>query len=253
MDEYTLERLLAWFYPLIAAFSLVATVTFAVAWNHWKYVLDTCDPRLFCGCIFNARSTPTYFVGSHVAYCYWATVGPLLGAAVAVFFGTYHVWRVCMGKGRSRTGTTTVKQRSGDVIVMTTRTELTDDSISPYWWVPSSIAACFMTLYTLTHAAMALDGFLYACRQYRIELTKYMRATGPLVESIQGRISCAAVFDFMDYIHPDVSYDRRRIDRINTPAALITGLIASWLCFVLWASIAYIAIRQARQSRRVRV
>lgn len=143
--------------------------------------------------------------------------------------------------------------RSGDVIVMTTRTELTDDSISPYWWIPSSIAACLMTLYTLTHAAMALDGFLYACRQYRIELTKYMRATGALVESIQGRISCAAVFDFMDYIHPDVSYDRRRIDRINTPAALITGLIASWLCVALWAAIAFITIRQARRSRRVRV
>lgn len=144
--------------------------------------------------------------------------------------------------------------RSGEVIVMTTKTDVTDeDDISPYYWIPVSIIGSFMALFTLIHAAMYLDGFLYSCKQYRNELIKHMQASGPLVAAIQGRLSCASVFDFMDYLHQDVSWDRRREGRINTAAALIIGLICSWTCIALWIWTVVIAAQRARASRRVRV
>jgi hypothetical protein len=71
MDQYSAEKLLAFFYPAIAIFSGITAASTAVAWNHWKYVLDVCVEEN-CGCILNGRSTPTYFVGGHVAYCHWA-------------------------------------------------------------------------------------------------------------------------------------------------------------------------------------
>lgn len=138
---------------------------------------------------------------------------------------------------------------------MTTRTEITGtiSDVSPGYWIPSTISAAFMFLYTLVHAAMLLDGFLQSCRQYRIELLKYMRASGPMVLAVQGRLSCTAVFDFMDYLHPDVSFDRRRIDRINTSACLVLALITAWLSVALWLGILVINGIQSRRSRHLRV
>jgi len=110
MDQYNHEKKLSILYPLIGFFSLVACITSAIAWNHWKFVLDVCV-ETNCGCILNGFTTLTYFTGGHVAYCHWATYGPLLSILFCVIFGLYHVFRVCMGTGKSRTGTTTVKQR----------------------------------------------------------------------------------------------------------------------------------------------
>lgn len=87
---------------------------------------------------------------------------------------------------------------SGEMIVMNARSEVTDDDeVSPHYWIPSTFASGLMVLYTLVHAILYIDGAWQSCRQYRLELIKYMHATGPLVNAVQGRISCNAVFDFM--------------------------------------------------------
>lgn len=207
MDSYTSEKLLSICYPLIILFAFICSVTTAIAYNHWKYVLDTCVPttqsnyydnwKTNCGCILNGMSTPTYFTGGNTAYCQWTMYGLILPIIFCIIFGSHHLFRVCMNKGKTRTGTTTVKQRSGEIITMTTRTELTEDSVSPYYWIPASTVSVIMAIYTIVHASIYTDGFLRSCKQYRYELTKYMQATGNLVGAIQGRISCTAVFDFM--------------------------------------------------------
>lgn len=110
MDPQRSEKLLAYFYPLIIAFGFLCSITSAIAWNHWKYVLDTCVERN-CGCILNGVSTITYFTGGHVAYCHFATYGLLISIAVAVLLGTYHVWRVCMSTGNRRVSRHSVRQR----------------------------------------------------------------------------------------------------------------------------------------------
>lgn len=108
MDEYKREKLLAIFYPLIVGAGFIGSVTTAIAWNHWKYALDTCV-EVNCGCILNGRNTITYFIGGHIAYCHLATFGLLFPLLAAVILGTYHVWRVCMSSSPSRTHT--VRQR----------------------------------------------------------------------------------------------------------------------------------------------
>lgn len=143
--------------------------------------------------------------------------------------------------------------RSGDIILMTTRSEITDNDVSPYFWIPASVAAGIMILYTVVHAGMYLDGFLQSCRQYRNELIKYTFASGQMVAAVQGRITCSTVFDFMDYIHPDVSFERRRIDRINTSACLILALISAFCGVVLWIAVFIINVIQSKRSRVVRV
>lgn len=138
--------------------------------------------------------------------------------------------------------------------VMTARSEESNDNtVSPYYWIPAAIASAIMIVYSLVHASMLLDGFLYSCRQYRNELIKYIRASGPMVLAIQGRITCASVFDFMDYLHPDVSFDRRRVDRINTSVCLVLALITTWLSVILWIAVFVINVIQARRTRKIRV
>lgn len=110
LDPHKSERLLAHFYPLIIAFGFICSVTSAVAWNHWKYVLDTCVERN-CGCILNGVSTITYFTGGHIAYCHFATFGLFISIAVALIFGSYHVFRICISSGSHRASRRSVRQR----------------------------------------------------------------------------------------------------------------------------------------------
>lgn len=136
---------------------------------------------------------------------------------------------------------------------MTARSEVNDDEVSPHYWLPAAIASGIMSLYTLIHAIMFVDGAWQSCYQYRNELIKYMQATGPLVAAVQGRLSCSAVFDFMDYLHPDVSYDRRRYDRIDTSLCLILALISTVATFGLWTAVFFINAAQARRTAKLRV
>lgn len=110
MDPRTREKLLSYFYPLIVVLGFVCTITSAIVWNHWKYVLDTCVERN-CGCILNGVSTITYFTGGHIAYCHYVTFALVLSAAAGVVFGSYHLWRTCMSKNSMRASRHSVRQR----------------------------------------------------------------------------------------------------------------------------------------------
>lgn len=112
MEPYKCEKLLAYFYPLTIAFGFVCSVTSAVAWNHWKYVLDTCAVEENCGCILKGVSTITYFRGGHIAYCHYATFGLLVSMLTALVFGSYHVFRICITTDAKRSASrASVRQR----------------------------------------------------------------------------------------------------------------------------------------------
>lgn len=220
MNQNKSETFLSYFYPLIIVCGFVCSITSAIAWNHWKYVLDTCVERN-CGCILNGVSTITYFTGGHIAYCHYVTFALLLSTAVAIIFGSYHVWRMCMAKEVRKTSRHSIRQRylfwikrfhasniyfllmtfglnrSGEMIIMTAQSEVDEDGISPKYWLVTSVVSGFMILYTLIHVIIYIDGAWQSCHQYRNELIKYMHATGTLVNAVKGRISCNAVFDFM--------------------------------------------------------
>lgn len=111
LSQYETERWLAWCYPLLILFSFIGAICTAVAWNHWKMVLDTCVDWN-CGCFLYGSSTPTYYIGGHIAYCHWSVYGLIIPMAFAIIFGTFHVFRVCIGNvGRPRRGVASVRQK----------------------------------------------------------------------------------------------------------------------------------------------
>ncbi|XP_031639702.1 uncharacterized protein LOC116351708, partial [Contarinia nasturtii] len=203
--------------------------------------------------IFSGVSTITYFTGGHIAYCHFATFGLFLSIITALIFGSYHVWRICMTDSTRKSSRHSVRQRSGETIIMTTtRSSPTEDEIPSGYWIPAAFTSGFFVLYSLIFTIVYIDGAWTSCRQYRNELIKYMHATGNLVAAVQGRISCSAVFDFMDFLFSDVSFDRRRIDRIDTSWCLNLGILSSIGTFILWCSVFFINIVQARSTNRLR-
>lgn len=136
--------------------------------------------------------------------------------------------------------------------MMTTRSEIDDgDEILLSYWIPASFVSGFMVLYTLVHSIVYIDGAWQSCSQYRNELIKYMQSTGPLVTAVQGRISCSAVFDFMDYIFTGAN-DRIRIDRIDTSWCLNLAMLSSCASFILWCGVFFINVAQARRTQKLR-
>lgn len=182
-----------------------------------------------------------------------ATYGPLVSAFLCFLLGSFHMYRICCGVSPRRMETRAVRNQSGELTMITAKSEDSMEDISPYYWTPLGILGVVMAVYMLVHASFYTDGYVRTCKQYRQEISKYTQATGRLVEALQGRLSCNAIFDFMDYIHPDVSFEKRRIDRINTPYALGLPLFATWVCVVGWILVAVIGFRRARATRGVRV
>ncbi|XP_073818872.1 uncharacterized protein [Musca autumnalis] len=250
--SYSTERSLAFLYPLVIVSSIVCCVTAGIGWSHWRYVLNAC-PETNCGCYLHARSTYTSFEGGHIAYCHYATYGLILPLLFCTVLGIYHVYRVCLGTGKRKAGTTTIRQRSGEVVVVTTESEITDNGISPYYWLPTSIIASFMALYTLVYASVYTDGFEVTCKQYREALLKEIQGVGNIVPVIKGRLSCSAIFDFMDYLVESISYERRRYGRINSSICFHMTLIFAWLAVFGWIAIAAINIVQTRITKAARV
>lgn len=164
-----------------------------------------------------------------------------------------------------------VRQRSTEIMQLTIEQEIQEDDISPYFWTPASIVAVVMVLYAIVHAILMTDGMLSTCKQYRSRVVKYVHATGQMVIMkfdyirigsnqcclkvgvLQSRLSCAAIFDFMDYLHEDLSFERRRDYRINTAIPFILAVIAAWVVVFCWLGILIVNVMRFRQSRRVRI
>lgn len=101
------------------------------------------------------------------------------------------------------------------------------------------------TLYSLIHFSIYADGFLKTCRQYRLALQKMLPFSGTILPLIHDRLSCIAIFDFMDYIQPD-SGNAYRDGFINTGADLTIGVIVSFFSWIIFLIITLINIKFAR-------
>lgn len=143
--------------------------------------------------------------------------------------------------------------RSGDVVVVTTESELNRNDVSPYYWLPCSLISGILTIYTLVYASIYTSGFESTCKQYREALLKEIQGVGNIVPVIKGRLSCSAIFDFMDYLVESIRYERRRYGRINSAICFYFTLIFSWLAVIALLLITVINIVQMRRTRPVRI
>ncbi|CRL08159.1 CLUMA_CG020955, isoform A [Clunio marinus] len=264
MFLYNTERYLAALYSLGGFFSLLSTISMAIVWMHWRVVLNTCAGDFHsyqsyydehdCGCILYAKDTLSYFVGSDIWICFWATFASILPLIFCFVFGCYHVYRVCCRSTPPRRAKTELHQRSNEVMQLTVEEDIVEENdISPYYWTPVTIIAIIMVFYTLSHAVTVSDGFRSTCKQYRNTVVKYIQAQGQMVGVIQSRLSCGAIFDFMDYLHQDLSYEKRRDYRINTSIPFILAVVGVWGACICWIGITIVNIMRCRHSRRVRI
>jgi len=139
------------------------------------------------------------------------------------------------------------------MIVVTTESEMTDNGLSPYYWTPAITISLIMGVYTIVYASVFTDGFEVVCKQYREALLKEIQGVGNIVPVIKSRLSCAAVFDFMDYLVESISYERRKYGRINSAVCFYFTLICSWLACFGWIVISIINLVQGRKTREARV
>lgn len=118
---------------LLSVASFLHIICTAVVWLHWRVVLNTCagnfqsytsyyDER-DCGCIFYARDTLSYFVGSDAGFCYWAAFGLVIPLLFSFVFGCYHVYRVCCRSNKPRSGKMQIRQQSTEIMQLTIEQE----------------------------------------------------------------------------------------------------------------------------------
>lgn len=136
--------------------------------------------------------------------------------------------------------------REGETIVMQIRTT-EPTPVNRVFWIIACIMTGILTLYMLIHFSIFADGYLYTCKQYRNQLKKLLHISGTAVEVIDVRLSCNAIYDFMDYLQLATG-DIIRDNFINTAGGLIAGLVGSFFAFFSLLSAAVINVQMAKNS-----
>ncbi|KAJ0181343.1 hypothetical protein K1T71_003428 [Dendrolimus kikuchii] len=257
MNQYMTERRLCWCYSILAVCMSISVICIAIPYNHWKTTLDVCPGGYFentnCGCVLFGLSTTQYFDGGHNSYCLYAIFALLPLIVYAIVMAVFHMYRVCINnKGQYvDEKTTSVEEVEGEVIVVRSRAKLSkeNDAII-YCWIPTSCIAGIFFLYNLVHAAITTDGFLRTCNQYKGHLVQKLPASGNHASVIHFRLTCQAVFDFMDYLLVNAPNSRRN-ETINTGSSLQIAIICSWISVVIWIIIVVFTARRAYNERDV--
>ncbi|XP_018321583.1 uncharacterized protein LOC108734465 [Agrilus planipennis] len=246
MEQRVAESKLYILYIFIAVFSASSSITTGIAWGHWKQTLDQCIGRN-CSCILYGYHTPTHFLGGDLAPCIWVTFGPLFYLLFIIGLACFHGYRVIFASKNNVTRTIPSRNAEGEIVEIHA---IHKDDTSPLprtFWIITSAFTAILTLYTLIHFAIFLDGYLSTCKQYRLMVEKIVGFGGTILPVIHGRLSCNAIFDFMDYIQPD-SVTSYRQGYIDTGLDLTLGLIASCSTWVLFLISSLINIGLARQQ-----
>ncbi|CAH2068955.1 unnamed protein product, partial [Iphiclides podalirius] len=147
------------------------------------------------------------------------------------------MYRVCINNIGQYEGekSTTVEEIEGETIVVSSRARISQQNDAViYCWIPTSCIAAIFGIYTLIHAAIITDGYLKTCFQYRGNLVTKMQAAGDQATAIHFRLTCQAIFDFMDYIQKGAPNSQRG-DYINTGVVLQLAIITSWISACLWS------------------
>ena len=110
-----------------------------------------------------------------------------------------------------------------------------------------------MAIYTLIYASIFTDGFAGTCKEYREAVLKEIQGVGNIVPVIKSRLSCSAIFDFMDYLVQSSSYERRKYGHINSSLCFHLTLIFAWFAVFGWIVIAIINIVQTKRTKPARV
>lgn len=128
--------------------------------------------------------------------------------------------------------------RFGEVVVTTTPT-VEEDGGNYKVWLGLCGFTIFLAIYSLSYTITLISGYYKTCNQYRIEVSNDLKAFGNQQAVILGRLSCSAIYDFMDYLFPNYDvYNRGTF--INTAITLSLSMqmaVLTTLCTIITAVI----------------
>jgi drug/metabolite transporter (DMT)-like permease len=115
------------------------------------------------------------------------------------------------------------------------------------WWLAAAVLSAVLALLTLAAALTMTVGVAQACQQYRENLIESLAADGYLASLLTERLSCQAVFDFMDFLQP--IKERHSANFINSGVALHFAIFALWIGAVAWVAAALASVFEALRAR----
>lgn len=144
--------------------------------------------------------------------------------------------------------------------------------LTPYQrWMPFVCLAILLSCLSLSHAILLTDGFHKSCEYYRIEVIQVLGSTGReaqvcldntlawkslsssffhfrifdpsllhnyfifsfFLQVIRNRLSCGAIFDFIDYLQPsNTTWERAKPP--DTGVVLQLAIATTWYNFISW-------------------
>ncbi|XP_048481932.1 uncharacterized protein LOC119691291 isoform X1 [Plutella xylostella] len=240
-QQYQTENRLGWLYGLLALLLAVCVICIGVPYYHWRTALRQC-PGFYtvktCGCILYGEVKYRHFGGSYDWVCHYAVFAPLPLIPYAVIMALFHMYRVCTNKvgqyenKNTRNMKEIISEKNDGAIHLV-------QSKAIHCWVPSTVVACIFAIYNFVHASILTDGYLTTCNQYRGYLATKFDESGDYATAIHFRLTCQAIFDFIDYIEKDPYVeDQSTVDIIHTGLALQSAIITAWLAVALWIIVA---------------
>lgn len=216
-------------------FCVTSIISLVTAWQHWTWTLDTCLD-IDCGCILYGTSTFRTFLGGNVKVCHFGAYGLTPIILIAMCFAGFHGYRCCIYKNlddpkqinRKRTQNEDRNNLNERVIVIHVKRRSVFKQ-----WMPVAFFAVLICCLSLAHAVVITDGYYKSCDQYRRHLVEILGSRGREIQAIHNRLSCGAIFDFMDYLHPDTN-NWTRGSEINTGIALQLAISTSWFNLFAW-------------------
>ncbi|XP_025409188.1 uncharacterized protein LOC112682716 [Sipha flava] len=212
--------------------SAAAACCFLTVWSYWYRELDAdCADAYDCTCLLFGSSLANGFVGGDRSVCRYVFYSMAASAALAAYASAYYGCKSLLCR------------RTGHRPVPSARPPETSPQITGST-VCLTIILVLMALNMLITSIVLSNGYISTCSQYVHRVKSFLMVTGNMVELVSNRMSCATIYDFMDYLQPpsqQLTYEllhRHKINPrdniINTSTLLITSILLSWLNTSVW-------------------
>ncbi|XP_025207272.1 uncharacterized protein LOC112603073 [Melanaphis sacchari] len=229
--------------------SIAAVSCFLTVWSYWYFELDAdCTQARDCKCLlFGTSFAGGGFVGGDRFACLYVTYSLLASAGLAACACAYHGCRALFCRHHQHHQPIRSAAHTGPE-------NGTSGRRSPQIQM-SGLTMCFaiilavMALNMFIASIVLSNGYISTCLQYVHRVKSFLMVSGNMVELITNRMSCATIYDFMDYLQPpsrQVTYElihrhktNPRDSVINTSALLMISIVLSWLNTLIWILFTY--------------
>ncbi|XP_033349296.1 uncharacterized protein LOC117233269 [Bombus vosnesenskii] len=236
MMQKGIERFLSVLYISSVITSMTSMICITTVWQYWALILDVCV-SVDCGCILYSKNAFGILGGGTGKICKFGVYGLVPTVLLDLCLAGYHGYRSCRKKLNIPIRTYNDDNDSREFGISEPPLSVEAESrrsLSPYQrWMPFVCLAILLSCLSLSHAIIITDGFYKTCDHYRAILIQALSLTGRQAQVIHDRLSCGAIFDFIDYIRPnETTWARSKPP--DTGFALLLAIASTWYNFISW-------------------